>query len=72
MQSGRWQCGYYAVANVFALLLGMRPEELAFNETAPRAHFIDVVFNNKEITMFPHTFKKSNQKSTFFNINLKN
>ena len=71
MQSGRWQCGYYACANAMALCLGMRPEDLVLNESILREHFINVIFYNKDLVMFPHTLKKSNKKSTLFNISLK-
>ena len=62
MQSGVWQCGYFSLANAMAPCLDLKPEELIFDELVLRSHFIDIVFGNKELEMFPHIEINKNLK----------
>lgn len=50
-------CGYYALAFAMALCLGLDPELLEFNENELREHFIGIMFKNKDMSMFPFTYK---------------
>jgi hypothetical protein len=56
-QSGIWQCGYYALANATALLYGLNPGQLVYDENSLRNHYIQIVFFNKELSMFPYEVK---------------
>ena len=47
-------CGYYALANAIALCLGLDPGMLEFTESDLREHFIEVVYHQKPMSMFPH------------------
>ena len=51
-------CGYFSLANAMALCFGLDPEELIFAENAIRDHFINIMFYNQEMSMFPHSVKK--------------
>lgn len=53
IQSGDWQCGYFSLANAFALCIDLKPEELVFDEFLLRMHFIDILFGENELQMFP-------------------
>ena len=50
-------CGYFALANATASCYGIDPEMILFDEYEIRQHFIDCVYNGKELCMFPYREK---------------
>ena len=56
-QGGIWQCGYYALANATALLYGLNPGQLVYDENSLRNHYIQIVYLNRQLSMFPHEVK---------------
>jgi len=50
-------CGYYALANAMALCIGLDPEGLIFDETQLREHFINIIYHNQQMSMFPYKLK---------------
>ena len=74
-QTGKWQCGYFSLANATALCYKLDPETMEFDENKIRQHYINIMFNNFPLTMFQFTQKKSlterfftvlNEKKIFF------
>jgi len=55
-------CGYFALANAIALCLGLDPERNVFDENQIQNHFIDKVYRNQPMAMFPHRVKKKTTK----------
>jgi len=56
-------CGYFALANAMALCLGLDPESLIFDENQLQNHFINIVYHNQPMAMFPHRVKKRINKT---------
>ncbi len=57
-------CGYFALANAMALCLGLDPERIIFEENQLRNHFINIIFKNQTMAMFPYRFKQRVNNST--------
>ena len=58
-------CGYFSLANLCALCFGLDPEALLFDEDEIRDHYIKIVYDNHDLTMFPYSSKrKSSVKNT--------
>jgi hypothetical protein len=58
LQTGKWQCGYFSLANATALCYKQDPETMVFDENQIRQHYINIMFNNFPLTMFPFHLKK--------------
>lgn len=52
------RCGYFALANAMALCNGLNPENLIFSENAIRDHFINIMFHNQPMSMFPYSERR--------------
>ena len=48
-------CGYFALAHTMAICLGLNVENLAFDENEIRNHFIQIIYHEMEISMFPYS-----------------
>jgi len=58
-------CGYFALANAMALCLKLDPESLIYDEDELRNHFINIIFYNQPIAMFPYTVKQRISKTAY-------
>ncbi len=67
-------CGYFALANAMALSMGLDPEELIFDENSLKEHFINIMFHNQSMRMFPYKQKPKlrNKKHLHLRFDLKN
>ena len=50
-------CGFFAIANATALCFGLDPGLIEFDETDIKKHFVDIVYNKKNLSMFPYKVK---------------
>ena len=55
-------CGYFALAYAMAICLDINPENIYFDENDIRNHYIDVMLNNKQFSMFPYILKQKTYK----------
>jgi len=60
-------CGFFALAFAYALCIGLDPEEMHFDEEKIRNHYFDIIFNNKEMNMFPYTNCQRKKNNEFLN-----
>jgi hypothetical protein len=67
-------CGYFALANAMALCVGLDPERLLFTENEIKNHFINIMFHNQNMSMFPYREKPGlrNKKNRHLIFDLKN
>ena len=66
-------CGYFALANAMAFCNGLDPEMLIFNERELKEHFIQIIYHDKNISMFPYqVITKVITRHTIFRFYLKN
>ncbi len=65
-QTGKWQCGYFSLANATALCYKLDPETMEFDENKIRQHYINIMFNNFPLTMFQFTQKKKFNWKIFY------
>ncbi len=56
-------CGLFAAANMLALLKGINPESLTFDQTRMRDHLYAMIReeNPEQLSMFSHQFRQSEQ-----------
>lgn len=55
-----YTCGYIALANAFALCIGLNPENIEFDEENLKNHYINIMHSNSEFKMFPYRNKQAN------------
>ncbi len=66
-------CGYFALANAMALCVGLDPERLLYTENDIKNHYINIMFHNQNMSMFPYREKpelrNKNIKNLIFDLN---
>jgi hypothetical protein len=55
-------CGYFSLAYATSICLGLSPENMIFDEERLRLHYLDIIFHNKPLSLFPYEFNNFKEK----------